>query len=62
MTDTLGGMCRAVTCKTCGKTTWAGCGQHVDSVKKTVPAGQWCPGHDDEPAAPGFFGKLFGWG
>jgi len=53
-------MCRAVTCKTCGKTTWAGCGQHVDSVKKSVPASQWCPGHDDEPAPTGFFGKLFG--
>lgn len=23
-------MCRPVTCKTCGKTTWAGCGQHSD--------------------------------
>ena len=23
-------MCRAVACKKCGKTTWAGCGQHAD--------------------------------
>ena len=30
-------MCRAVRCKTCGKTTWAGCGQHVDQVKAGVP-------------------------
>ena len=35
-------MCRPVTCSSCGKTTWAGCGQHVDSVKASVPAGQWC--------------------
>ena len=35
-------MCRPVTCKRCSKTTWAGCGQHVDQVKRTVPAGQWC--------------------
>lgn len=41
-------MCRAVGCKVCGKTTWAGCGQHVDSVKRSVPAGQWCPGHSNE--------------
>ena len=31
-------MCRAVRCKTCGKTTWAGCGQHVSQVMAGVPA------------------------
>ncbi len=56
-------MCRPVKCRECGKTTWAGCGQHVASVKASVPAGQWCGGH--AAAAPqaqssGFFGKLFG--
>jgi hypothetical protein len=52
-------MCRRVRCKTCGKTTWAGCGQHVARVKATVPAGQWCPGH---PAAPrqGKLARLLG--
>ncbi|ELU37018.1 hypothetical protein AG1IA_08957 [Rhizoctonia solani AG-1 IA] len=24
--------CFAVTCETCGKTTWKGCGRHVESV------------------------------
>jgi hypothetical protein len=38
-------MCRAVTCTTCGKTTWAGCGQHVDQVLARVPGAQRCPGH-----------------
>lgn len=38
-------MCRPTTCKTCKKTTWAGCGNHVAQVKATVPAGQWCSGH-----------------
>ncbi|MGV8881817.1 MAG: hypothetical protein ACOH19_06660 [Rhodoglobus sp.] len=38
-------MCQAVKCKTCGKTTWAGCGQHVDQVMKNVPSAQRCPGH-----------------
>ena len=52
-------MCRAVTCKTCGKTTWAGCGQHVDQVMRGVPAGQRCPGHADEPST-GLLSKIFG--
>lgn len=38
-------MCRPTTCRTCKKTTWAGCGNHVAQVKASVPAGQWCPGH-----------------
>ncbi len=38
-------MCRAVQCRECGKTTWSGCGQHVEAVKRGVPAGQWCNGH-----------------
>jgi hypothetical protein len=38
-------MCRPTTCKTCGKTTWAGCGDHVEQVKASVAAGQWCDGH-----------------
>ena len=37
-------MCRPVKCKICGKTTWAGCGQHIAQVKAGVPAGHWCPG------------------
>lgn len=35
-------MCSPVTCRNCGKTTWSGCGQHVDAVKAMVPADQWC--------------------
>lgn len=56
-------MCRAVTCRTCGKTTWAGCGQHVADVKRSVPAGQWCPGHPKEQKAPaegGWLARLLG--
>ena len=34
-------MCRPITCKKCGKTTWAGCGQHINQVKAQVPKGQW---------------------
>ena len=39
-------MCRPVTCRTCGKTTWAGCGEHVAQVQASVPADKWCPGHE----------------
>lgn len=59
-------MCRPVPCKVCGKTTWAGCGQHIDQVKAMVPAGQWCDGqHTDAErsaagADKGFFGRIFG--
>ena len=54
-------MCRAVTCRTCGKTTWAGCGQHIDSVKRGVPVSQWCDGrHEGEAKKPGLLARLFG--
>lgn len=63
-------MCRPATCDVCGKTTWAGCGQHVDSVKAFVPAGQWCDGRHtpaeqaaarkDAPARGGLLATLFG--
>jgi len=52
-------MCRAVTCRTCGKTTWAGCGQHVDQVLKGVPAAQRCPGHPKgSTQRQGFFARF----
>lgn len=64
-------MCRAVKCRQCGKTTWAGCGQHVDKVRRSVPASDWCAGHEqasaqgtgrssDAGASGGFFSKLLG--
>ena len=52
-------MCSAVTCRKCGKTTWTGCGQHVDQVMKGVPQSQRCQAHENEPST-GFFSRLFG--
>ncbi len=46
-------MCRAVTCRKCNKTTWAGCGQHVSQVMAGIPASQRCAGHSSDPAASG---------
>lgn len=53
-------MCRAVKCRTCGKTTWAGCGQHIDQVMQKVPSQDRCTGHADEPARKSFFARLLG--
>lgn len=35
-------MCRSVTCRRCGKTTWSGCGMHVDQVMRGVAKNQRC--------------------
>lgn len=58
-------MCRAVRCTVCGKTTWAGCGQHIAQVKASVPKNDWCNGkHTAEEIAAakpkGLFSRLFG--
>lgn len=58
-------MCRAVTCRKCGKTTWAGCGMHVDQVMAGIPRADRCQGHQNEKPAQhtakqGVFAKLFG--
>ncbi|MEI3847987.1 hypothetical protein V6R91_33130 [Microbacterium sp. CCNWLW41] len=59
-------MCRAVRCRTCGKTTWTGCGQHVASVKASVPAAQWCNGKHtpaeirDAERPAGLLARIFG--
>jgi hypothetical protein len=53
-------MCRPVTCRRCGKTTWAGCGMHVDQVLAGVPRADRCAGHDDEPRRPGLLSRLLG--
>ncbi len=64
-------MCRAVACRTCGKTTWAGCGQHVDAVLRGVPRAQRCEGHQKAAkgapsagttteAPGGFLARVFG--
>lgn len=42
-------VCRAVKCRNCGKTTWAGCGAHVDAVRRNVRPDDWCDGHTSPP-------------
>ena len=56
-------MCHAVKCKQCGKTTWTGCGRHVEQVRRSVPASQWCQGHAQQPrSGGGLFSRLMGGG
>lgn len=52
-------MCHAVTCKTCSKPTWAGCGRHVERALAGVPRSDRCPGHA-KGESPGLLGRLFG--
>lgn len=44
-------MCRRVTCKTCGKPSWAGCGAHVEQVLGDVPKAMRCQGHSQAELA-----------
>jgi hypothetical protein len=38
-------MCQRITCRQCGKPTFAGCGRHVESVLGDVPPAKRCSGH-----------------
>ena len=54
-------MCYQTTCSSCRRTTWGGCGQHADSVMKSVPAAQRCTCTGDRrPARKGFLSSFFG--
>lgn len=56
-------MCRAVKCRKCQKTTWAGCGQHVKQVMAYVPRSEQCACDPNAPKAPkesgGWLSRLF---
>lgn len=49
-------MCSAALCATCGKTTWRGCGQHIDSVMSAVAPAQRC--RCERPRPAGFLSGL----
>jgi hypothetical protein len=55
-------MCRRATCRACSKTTWAGCGQHVQQVMAGVPRQQrcTCTPAEHEAARGGLLARLFG--
>ena len=57
-------MCQRITCRKCGKPSFAGCGRHVESVLGDVPVAKRCPGHtkDSTPTSaegsPGLLKRL----
>jgi hypothetical protein len=46
-------MCQRVTCRTCGKATYQGCGKHAGQVLAGVPQSQrcGCPPTQKRPSA-----------
>ena len=51
-------MCHQITCPTCSKPTWEGCGEHIEYALKGVPLNERCtcprsaPKTVSEPANP----------
>ncbi|PRP81185.1 hypothetical protein PROFUN_02019 [Planoprotostelium fungivorum] len=43
-------MCKKVTCSTCQKLSWEGCGKHLDTVYTGVPEEQRCRCNPDKVA------------
>ena len=35
-------MCSPVTCLSCGKVTWSGCGEHIEEALAGIPEEQLC--------------------
>jgi hypothetical protein len=44
-------MCQRVTCPSCGKPTYAGCGMHVEQVLGNVPKSERCRCREEKSAA-----------
>jgi len=44
-------MCHRVTCRHCGRPSWAGCGAHVELVLAGVPRDQRCRCREERAAA-----------
>lgn len=52
-------MCSPARCSKCGKTTWTGCGQHVDQVMARVADSDRCTCREVDDHAAGWRGSLF---
>ncbi|MFE9094368.1 hypothetical protein [Streptomyces sp. NPDC007264] len=51
-------MCQRTVCRTCGKYTYSGCGQHVDQVLAGVPASQRCQCSAEQRNSGGFWSRF----
>ena len=45
-------MCQRVTCNSCGKPTYAGCGRHIEQVLGDVPTEKRCVCREQKQAKP----------
>jgi hypothetical protein len=45
-------MCQRVTCNSCGKPTYAGCGRHIEQVLGDVPSEERCVCREQKQAKP----------
>ena len=45
-------MCQRITCSSCGKPTYAGCGRHIEAVLGDVPVADRCRCREKKAAAP----------
>jgi hypothetical protein len=57
-------MCQRVQCRSCGKPTYAGCGNHIEQVLGNVPPAERCRCREERAAAgiaePSLLKRLFG--
>jgi hypothetical protein len=56
-------MCSRVTCPSCAKATWAGCGQHIEQALAGVPVSERCTCREERAASGrsgGFLARLLG--
>jgi len=58
-------MCQRITCSSCGKPSYTGCGRHVEQVLGDVPAERRCGCREQKSEAPttpedSWFKRLFG--
>jgi hypothetical protein len=52
-------MCTRVTCRKCGKPTFAGCGRHIEQVLGNVPPAERCQCREQQPSAQGEGGSIW---
>jgi len=54
-------MCVRVTCQSCAKPTYTGCGQHIESVLGDVPTAARCQCQRSNSAPAPVAGRLESW-
>ncbi len=54
-------MCHRTTCRSCGRPTWSGCGNHIEQALAGVPKAERCSCEDSGSSSRGgFFSRLLG--